>query len=127
DMAYTSRENMEAVVKAGGLPYFLFKSNSNGTGNGIVWHKMYQYLHDNPQEYLQHYHKRSNVESTFSMILRKFGTTLLTRKFTANINEILCKIICHNLCCLIAAYYELGIEKSFCTETYEKQKVSMKL
>jgi len=28
-------------------------------------------------------------------------------------NEILCKVLAHNLCCLVQSIYELGIEPSF--------------
>jgi hypothetical protein len=28
-------------------------------------------------------------------------------------NEVLCKILCHNICCVIQAMYELGIEPTF--------------
>jgi hypothetical protein len=28
-------------------------------------------------------------------------------------NEVLCKILCHNLCCLISATFELGIQPTF--------------
>ena len=28
-------------------------------------------------------------------------------------NEALAKLLCHNLCCLISAWYELGIEPVF--------------
>ena len=36
------------------------------------------------------YHKRSNVETTFSMIKEKFGTRLLSKKELAQVNEVLC-------------------------------------
>ena len=29
------------------------------------------------------------------------------------VNEALCKILCHNICCLIQSIYELGIEATF--------------
>jgi hypothetical protein len=29
------------------------------------------------------------------------------------VNEALCKILCHNLCCLIMSQHELGIEPVF--------------
>jgi transposase len=63
--------------------------------------------------FMQQYHKRSNVESTFSMIKAKFGDSLRSKTRTAQINEALCKVLAHNLCCLIQSIYELGIEPTF--------------
>lgn len=125
-MAYLSRKNLEETVKLGAIPYIPFKSNVTGGNNGLVWRKMWLLFNQHKQEYLQRYHKRSNVETTFSMIKRKFGSNLMTKKYTANVNEILCKIICHNLCCLISAYYELNIKEALWTEAYENQKISIK-
>ena len=51
-----------------------------------------------------------NVESTFSMIKAKFGDSLRSKTDTAMVNEALCKVLCHNICCLIQSPYELGIE-----------------
>jgi hypothetical protein len=31
----------------------------------------------------------------------------------AQVNEALCKILCHNICCLIQSIFELGIEPTF--------------
>jgi transposase len=53
-----------------------------------------------------HYHKRSNVESIFSMIKRKFGHTLRSRSEVGQVNEILCKALAHNICVLIQEYFE---------------------
>jgi len=47
------------------------------------------------------------------MIKRKFGDALRSKTETAQVNETLAKIVCHNICCLIAAWYELGIEPVF--------------
>ena len=79
-----------------------------------------------PQEYFEHYHKRSNIESVFNMIKQKFGDTLMTKNLTANFNEMLCKILCHNICCLISAYYKFNIETSFCTQVHKIGKNSIK-
>ena len=62
------------------------------------------------------YHKRSNVESTFSMIKAKFGDALRSKTETAQINEALCKVLCHNLCCLIQSMYKLEIKPEFWAE-----------
>ena len=126
DMAYLSRHNLEETVKLGAIPYIPFKSNVTGGNNGLVWRKMWLYFKEHPQEYFERYHKRSNVETTFSMIKRKFGSNLMTKNYTANVNEILCKIICHNLCCLISAYYELNLEQALCTKAYENQRIVLK-
>ncbi len=76
-------------------------------------HHYYMFKRD---EFLQHYHKRSNVETTFSMIKGKFGDALRSKGTTAQRNEVLCKVLCHNLCCFVASIYELGIEPTFWTE-----------
>ena len=71
---------------------------------------MYHYFAYRRDEFLTHYHQRSNVESTFSMMKRKFGYSLRSKTDTAMRNEVLAKIVAHNLCCIISAWYELGIE-----------------
>lgn len=76
----------------------------------------FHYYQMNQGEFYDHYHKRSNVESTFSMIKAKFGGFLSSKTFTAEANESLCKILCHNLCCLIQSAYELGTEATFWAE-----------
>jgi len=60
-----------------------------------------------------HYHKRSNVESTFSAVKRKFGHNVMSQTDTAMANEVLCKFLCHNLTCLIQEQETLGIVPVF--------------
>lgn len=62
---------------------------------------------------LQNYHKRSNVESTFSMMKAKSGDHLRSKTDTTMVNEALCKVLCHNVCCVIQSIYELGISATF--------------
>jgi hypothetical protein len=52
------------------------------------------------------------VESTFSMMKRKFGDSLRSKTDTAMVNETL-KILCHNLVVLIHEMAELGIAPVF--------------
>lgn len=80
-----------------------------------LWDKMYHYFQFQQEEYMQHYHKRSNVETTFSMIKAKFGSSVRSKTDTAMMNECLCKIICHNVCVLIQEMHELGIDIEFKT------------
>lgn len=71
------------------------------------------------QEYLNHYHNRSNAESTVNMIKSKFGARVRSKIWTAQLNEVLCKIIAHNICCVIMETNELGIKTDFCPKSKE--------
>ena len=82
---------------------------------GGTWERMYHYFQFRREEFLQHYHKRSNAESTFSMIKAKFGGSVRAKMPTAQVNEVLCKVLCHNICVLIQSIYELGLEPTFWT------------
>ena len=66
----------------------------------------------NNEGYLQHYHIRSNAESTVQMIKSKFGDRVRSKNWTAQINEVLSKIMAHNICCVIQEMNELGIKES---------------
>jgi transposase len=62
---------------------------------------------------MTHYHKRSNVETTFHMIKSKFGDALRSKTESAQINEALCKVLCHNIVVLISAMHELNLKPKF--------------
>jgi hypothetical protein len=68
--------------------------------------------HVRHNQFLQHYHKRAKVESTFSMMKRKFGDSLRSKTDVA-VNETLCKVLSHNLVVLIREMHELGIDPMF--------------
>jgi hypothetical protein len=55
----------------------------------------------------------SNAESVFSMCKAKLGDLIRSRTDVAMTNEVLCKLIAHNICCLIMSQVELGIEPVF--------------
>ena len=84
-----------------------------GKRGSELWKKLFHYYSFKREEFLVHYHKRSNVETTFSMIKAKFGERLRSKTETAQINEALCKVLCHNLCVVIQSMYELGIAPEF--------------
>jgi transposase len=115
DKAYSSVENLRLVRDAGGMPFIPFKSNTNplhGTRDRL-WTRLYHFYACNQEWFEQQYHKRSNAESTNAMIKAKFGERLRSRTEVAQYNELLCKIVCHNICVTIQSMYELKIEPRF--------------
>jgi transposase len=118
DRAYASGTNLQAVLDHGGMPYLAMKKNANAQYKqyGQVWKNMYHYYSLNHEKFLSHYSKRANVETTFSMIKAKFGDAVRNKTQTAQINEVLCKILAHNICVLITSIYELGLKPKFWSE-----------
>ncbi len=120
DKAYSGRRNLHTVQAVGGTAFIPFKSSSTGMGGHHhkfdgLWNRMWHFYNFNRETFLAHYHKRSNVETAFSMIKAKFGSSVRAKTPIAQVNEVLCKILCHNICVLIQSIYELGLEPTFWT------------
>lgn len=112
DKGYSGRECHNAIDKAGATAYIAFKANATG-GVGGLYEKMFHFFQFKREIFLAHYHQRSNIESTMMMIKTKFGDSVRSKTETAARNEVLCKVLCHNICCLISAMYELNIPIDF--------------
>ena len=112
DKAYLSRDNLAAITWVGAEPLIPMKSNSVDNVSE-TWHKLFHFYSFNRAEFLAKYHQRSNVETTMSMIKRKFGGSLRSRLFTAQVNEVLCKVLCHNLAVLVHSMFEFGVTPEF--------------
>jgi transposase len=115
DKAYGSSRNTEVIANIGATPFIALKRNATGADPfaGSAWGKMFGYFMYRRDDFLAHYHKRSNVETTFSMIKRKFGDFVRSKTDTAMVNEVLAKVLCHNIVVLIHEMHELGIEPAF--------------
>jgi transposase len=113
DKAYLSHDNLALVESLGGTAYMPFKSNSMPGEPGSLWAKTFHYYNLHREDFLKHYHQRSNVESTFSMVKAKFRDHVRSRTPVAMKNEVLCKFLCHNICVVHQSYIELGLEPVF--------------
>ena len=114
DKGYSSRDCHEAIEKVSATPYIVFKANATGNVGGLFG-KMFHFYQFNRDEFLSHYHQRSNIESTVMAIKTKFGDAVRSKTEPAAKNEVLAKVLCHNVCCLIQSIHELGINVDFCT------------
>lgn len=117
DKAYNSRENFKVIEEVGGTPFIPFKKNVTGKrGTLSIWGRMYHYFMYKHEEFLEHYHKRSNSETIFSMIKTKFRADIKSKLKTAQINELLIKVLAHNICVVIQEINELGVRGEFVVE-----------
>jgi len=115
DRGYISGENIRHVIMASATPFIAFKSNHrlDADYKSTIWKRMLSmFLHEH-EKFMAHYNKRNNVETVFSMIKANFNDYMLGRDERALVNEALTKVLCHNLCVLIQAIYELGIAPKF--------------
>jgi len=109
-----SRDNYDTANSIGAVAYIPFKSDTSGKARGsFTWKKMYYYFMLKRDEFLRHYHQRSNVETAIQMVKSKFGEKLKSKNYTAQKNELLCKLIAHNIVVLIHEMHELNIKPDF--------------
>jgi len=119
DMAYSTVNNLEFAESIGAKPFIPFTSRavavskSKARPQSKTWTRLYHYFQLNREEFLTHYHRRSNVETCFSMIKRCVGDTLRSKTRVAQTNEALLMVLCHNIRCLIHEMHELGINPAF--------------
>ena len=55
-------------------------------------------------------HERQRVAGRAAGVKRKFGDSVRSSTDTSMMNEALAKLVCHNLCCVIQEWHELGID-----------------
>jgi transposase len=129
DKAYSGLSNLRLVVDNGAQPFIPFKkgatenhwrSYKDKTG---LWKRLFHFFKYNEEEFDKHYHKRSNNETVFSMIKSKFGERLRSKTRTAQVNEVLLKVLCHNLCVIVQSIFELNLEPTFWQESEETFRV----
>ena len=126
DKAYGSLKNRELLDRQGIKGLIPFKSNSTATSKNNrseLWARLFHFFSLHREEFLAAYHTRSNVESTFSAMKRKFSDQVRSKTPTAQINEALLKVLCHNLVCVIHEMNESGAVAAFpslaCTNSLE--------
>ncbi len=116
DKAYGSKKNFEAIDRHGAVPYIPFKKNIKAVRGPKIWRKMFHYVQINEDEFKKHYHKRSNVETMFSMIEARFGKYVRSKDPVAQANEVYLQFLLHNFTVLVTAIHQFGLTVEFFTE-----------
>lgn len=110
DKAYIGQTNLDAAAAVGAEVYIPFKVNMVDHPKSAIWTKLFHLYHFKQDEFLPHYHQRSNSESTFSAMKRLFSDTLRSKGFVAQANELLLKVIAYNITCMVHSIFELGVK-----------------
>ena len=112
DKAYLSHKNIHLAMLAGVVPYIPFKSNTRipGDNDDSAWANMYHYFRFNREDFYRHYHQRSNVETAVHMIKSKFGDAVRSKNDIAQVNEVLAKVLCHNIVEVHKASVMMGLD-----------------
>lgn len=113
DGAYLSKENLERLDALGIDAYIPFRTNSRFHHDGSLWDTHLAFFLLNRSLFEEHYHRRSQVESTFSMVKTKYGSSVRGKCPASQANGVLLKLLANNLYVLIRAIYELGIHPEF--------------
>ena len=76
DKGYDSFNNRRLTLVKGAVPYIPHREfDYNVAEKPELWKRMYHFYKFNEAEFKVHYHKRSSVETVFSMIKAKFEET----------------------------------------------------
>jgi len=119
DPGYMGRKNAELVSELGGQPFLLpaqDRKRESYYGRSLpthkfrnAWSQMVKMWIEDKENFMTNYHQRSTVESVFSAVKRKFLPYVRSKTYTAQINELLCKVCCHNASVLVNAMFARGI------------------
>jgi transposase len=115
DKAYSSYRVHQIIQSLGAFPYipFQYRIKEPSKNAPKIWNDMFLYFKNNKEEFMKNYHRRSNVETTFAMVKLRLGEHLRCKNFVAQRNELIMKLLCHNICCLIQEIFELGLQIDF--------------
>ena len=113
DKAYSSKDNHRVIESFSVEAFIPFKVDAVIDPKCEVWSRHLAEFLFNQEKFLPHYHRRSNVETVMWMLKSKFGAAVRSKTPVAQINEVLAKCVCHNLCCLVQAIFASGLAPRF--------------
>lgn len=93
DKGYDAEKHYEFVIETlGSKLYIPVKKQRAGYKTRGFWRKRMQKQFDDKK-----YHQRSKIETIFSVIKRKFGSSLQSKKYYSQRNELMQRVLAYNL------------------------------
>src|SRR3989339_201677 len=110
DKGYLSRKNFQFCMDRGGCAFIPFKVGKKKPSTASpksypAWKFAFNLWSKCNEFYMNIYHQRSNIESVFSVIKKRFGDKVLCRTFSMRSKEIALRLIAYNLKILICYEY----------------------
>lgn len=111
DAGYLSRDNAQFIEDIDARPFIMPKKNTSARAKGHypAWNRMIRLWLDCPGLFKKQYHLRSNVETVFSMMKTTLMDGLNCRKAVSQKNELLIRVVCHNLGVIIDSIFKWDI------------------
>jgi transposase len=117
---------MEAIQAFGADPVIPFREIYSATRlpKSELTLRFYKQFLADPEAFFGRYRYRPLIESGISALKRKFSEALKSRDWVARVNEVLYKVLCHNIDCLIHAAIEHGLNVGLmlCDDPIEELK-----
>ena len=115
DPGYLDEENFKLCDSLGIKAYIKPKENTiiHKLGNPVWNNSIDRYMKDLELKENRRYTLRNNVEATFHMIKAVLSDYLRHKRFNGRVNEVLCRVVCHNIRCLIYSYVKREIKFPF--------------
>jgi len=115
DKGYLSNANANFCYSLNIKDYIKIKDNTIlDKFEDSVWNNsIKRYLEDVQKGAERRFSLRANVECAFHMIKTVFSDVLRCKTHTGRVNEVLARIVCHNIRCLVLAYVKNDIKFPF--------------
>jgi transposase len=98
---------LELINELSAVPYIPLKMGTTERAkNAPTWKKMYHYFEFKNEEFLKHYHERSNAEATVPYVKKQVWGFREKQDGGCTGNEVLLKVLCHDICVVIQEMFE---------------------
>lgn len=114
DGAYCAEEVAAACEKIGAELFVRWPTNRTGKTKGAALWRLYQIFDANREQYRNLCDKgRPLAETGNKMLKERFGYSLRSRTHNSMFAEVMLRMICHNVACLVMAVKEFGVEPKY--------------
>lgn len=112
DKGYLGRNNVQFIEDIKAKPFIMPKKNviAASKGHYPAWNRMIHLWKEKPELFQKNYYLRERVECVFSQMKTTLFDGINSRSFLSQKNELVIRVICHNLSVIVESIFKFGIE-----------------